>query len=175
MKKIILLIVFLIFMISCKKVSVSAAEMNPSELKDEILENGDRKSYINFEIFQNGKKIDKDFLSISLLMYEKYNYIKSLRSIYFAFIYKNNPNIPFMSGNINELFVKIPKKEQEIALNYLKIGLKKDDYSCIQELINHYKYIGETKKSSDLIIYQDKLVEENYKRIRDSINKKNPF
>lgn len=175
MKKIILLILFSIFTPSCKKVSISATEMDPVELKKEILENGNRQAYVNFFIYQGGKVIDKDFLSISIKTYKKYNYEEALSYIYLGYVYKYNPKIPFLTGNVNELFAKVPKKEHEEALNYLKIGKEKGNLTCIAHLIEYYDYIGELEKSKDLLVYKNKLIEINHKKINDSVNTLKPF
>ncbi len=150
-------------------------KLDTIELKNEILENGNRQAYVKFFIYQYKKEIDKDFLRISLDMYHKYNYNKALSDIYLGYIYKHNPKTPFLTGNVNELFVKIPKNEQEKVLNYLEIGVEKGEDACISHLIEYYDFIGETQKSKDLTIYQDKLFEDFKKRINDSISKSKIF
>lgn len=108
-------------------------------------------------------------------MYHDYNYEDVLSKIYLGYVYKNNPETPFLEGNVNELFIKIPKSEQEKALNYLEIGKGKGDITCIVHLKEYYAFIGETQKSKDLTIYQDKLFEDFKKRINDSISKSKIF
>jgi hypothetical protein len=164
MKQIIILILFSLLMFSCKKVSISAAEMNPVELKKEILESGNSQAYVKFVTYQYGKEIDKDFLYISMKMYHEHNYLNALSYIYLGYVYKHNPKIPFLTGNVNELFVKVPKKEQEEALNYLKIGKEKGNLTCIIHLKEYYNYIGEIQKSEELSIYQNKIMEEHKKK-----------
>lgn len=89
-------------------------------------------------------------------MYEKYKCNEALINIYHSYIYLNNPKIPFRSGNSYELINNLPNKEN--ALKYLKIGVSKGKFSCIKELSEYYKNIGENGKALELIKYEDYLI-----------------
>ena len=117
------------------------------------------------------KKMDEDFLDISILMYEKYHNTNALSNIYYAYIYKYNPNIPFFNGNKAEVFKNVPNKEQEIALKYLEIGVEKEDYACIESLSEYYLSIEKIDKSEELLKLQKDLIENHKKKVNDSLSK----
>lgn len=166
------LIIILLSLFSCiTRESTSVGDMNPEELKKEIRETGNVTSYNLLSMYYDDKKMDEDFLDISILMYEKYHNTNALSNIYYAYIYKYNPNIPFFNGNKAELFKKVPNKEQEIALKYLEIGVEKGDYACIESLSEYYLSIGKIDKSKELLKLQEDLIENHKKKVNDSLSK----
>ena len=171
MRKIFLLILITTSMFNCKEVSKSAGEMDPVELKEDVLKNGNKNSYLILSIYYCDKKMDNDFLDISILMYEKYNYTNALSDIYNAYIYKYNPETHFNNGDKAELFKKKKKKEQEKALKYLEIGVKKGNYACIESLSEYYLSIGKSEESEKLLKIQTELIIEHRKKVNDSLTK----
>jgi hypothetical protein len=169
---IIIVIIVILLFFSCKnKVSKTLDDMNPEVLKKEIINTGSIASFKLLSMYYDDKKMDEDFLDISILMYEKYNYTNALSNIYYAYIYKYNPNIPFYNGDKEQLFKNVPKKEQEIALKYLEIGVEKGDYACIESLSDYYLSIGKIDKSKELLKLQEDLVENHKKKVNDSLSK----
>jgi hypothetical protein len=82
---------------------------------------GDKNSYLFFTGWYRDKIMDKDYLDLSIMMYEKHHYDYALSNIYRAYIFKYNNAVPFSNDNLAELFKKVPKEEQLIALKYLKV------------------------------------------------------
>lgn len=168
---IIVLIIVILFFLSCKnEVSTTLDDMNPEELKKDIVNTGNTSSFNLLSMYYGDKKMDEDFLDISILMYEKYNYTNALSDIYNAYIYKYNPNILFLNGDKSELFKKIPKEEQERALKYLKIGVIKGDYACIESLSEYYLSIGKIDKSKELLKLQEDLIEKHKRKVNDTLS-----
>lgn len=168
----IIIIIIILLFFSCKnKISKTLDDMNPELLKKEIINTGSIKSFKLLSMYYGDKKMDEDFLEISILMYEKYNYTNALSDIYYAYIYKYNPNIPFYNGDKAQLFKKVPKKEQEIALKYLKIGVEEGDYACIESLSEYYLSIGKIYKSKELLKLQEDLIENHKKKVKDSLTR----
>ena len=166
----ILIIAILLFFRCQYKVTKTLDDMNPELLKKEIINNGRKSSYDLLSMYYDDKKMDEDFLDISILMYERYNYTKALSNIYFAYIYKYNPDIPFYSGDKAKLFKNVPEKEQEIALSYLKIGSSKEDYACIESLSDYYLSINKEEESKKILQRLDDLIVEHRRKVNDSIS-----
>ena len=152
------------------KETIPLDEANPELLKNEIRKSGNVDSYKKLTMYYVDKKMDPDFLEISILMYEKYKCIDALSIIYDAVIYKYNPEIPFYTGDKTALLSKVPINQKLIALHYLKIGLKIGDYSCIENLSEYYLSIGDYEKSRQLMKKIDSIVNIRRKYIKDSLN-----
>lgn len=76
---IIIVIIVILLFFSCKnKVSKTLDDMNPEVLKKEIINTGSIASFKLLSMYYDDKKMDEDFLDISILMYEKYNYTNAL-------------------------------------------------------------------------------------------------
>lgn len=174
-EKLYFFIIFFLIFLSCNKTrdSVSLHEKSPEKLKKEIISSGNVESYKLLSMYYGDKKMDEDFLGLSIMMYEKNNCIDALSNIYYAYIYKYNPNVPFFSGNETELFKNVPKKEQEIALKYLEIGYSKGDYPCMEALSDYYLSIGENNKSEQIIKKLDDLIIEHRKKVNDTLMGRN--
>jgi hypothetical protein len=146
--------------------------MSPEKLKKEIISSGNIESYKLLSMYYGEKKMDNDFLDLSIMMYEKHNCIDALSNIYDAFIYKYNANVPFLMGNKTDLFKNVPKKEQEIALKYLETGYSKGNYPCMEALSDYYLSVGENDKSEQILKKLDNLVIEHKKKVNDSLIRK---
>ncbi|MCB9202139.1 MAG: hypothetical protein H6604_03690 [Flavobacteriales bacterium] len=170
MKKILILLgLYLTF--GCQRTSVSVTEMDPNELKEKILKNGDEKSYTLLSMYYDDKLLDPEFLEISKMMYHKYNYTRALSDIFPAYVYTYNPNQPYDVYKAVSLLNNIPPDKQEEALNYLKIGVEKGDYSCIDNLSEYYLNKGDSVESKRLLEYKKRLVEERSRKIEDSLRR----
>lgn len=151
-------------------VSTSVHKMDPEKLKKAAIV-GDLKAYKMLGMYYNGKKMDEDFLSISKMMYEKYNQSIALNSIYMAYVYKYNQDVGFLKGNLAELFKNVPPDEQNEALKYLRKGVELGEYSCIEDLSDYYLSIGEPEKSKELLDLEDRLIEEHKQKVDDSLGR----
>jgi hypothetical protein len=154
-----------------KKPQKIISAKDKEKLKQEIINTGNTASFDLLSMYYGDKVMDEDFLSLSILMYEKYHYDKALSNIYYAYIYKYNPRTPFFSGDKAELFKKVPKEEQEIALKYLKIGLEKGDYASMECLFNYYLSIGDELKSKEVLLKKEESMIIDMGKVKDSLKK----
>ena len=165
----VLLLAILILLSRCTRNTKSPKEMDPQVLKNEILKNGDKKSFTLLFNHYVGKKMDDEFLNISKLMYHKYKINDVFSIIYDSYIYKYNQSIPFLKGSHVELIKNLPEVERDSALSYLKLGISIGDNSSIEYMAEYYLSIGEAIKSKELLEFQEQLILEHRKKINDSL------
>lgn len=155
---IITIISILCFASSCFE-SVNIDKMDINKLKRKIRQSGDDRSFMLLSLYYDVKILDDDYLDLALLMYHKYHNMNALIKIYEATIYRYNKNVPFGTGELEQLIKNVPKTEMNKALSYLEIVMAQNYSECFSQLSDYYLAIGNKAKS-------DKITEQSKEKLK---------
>lgn len=145
MKNLIIIIVFIF--LGCKEKQQPKKEMTEDikiylDDKYNAIQKGNEESYKRLSLFySNNPNYIYEFLSISIIMAEKYEVKSANFNVYYSLvkIYNNNKYTSYLFKNLNI-------QQREFAMYYLQRGVENKSIDCIVELARIYRYsIGYNK------------------------------
>lgn len=152
--------------------TINPQEMNIDSLRENIIKNKDITSFKYYYINQRGKSFQEDHIKLSEIIFNEYESDIALYFLIISYFKKYNTDFQISIKSNEKYFKNIPNEDLKILLNYINLGVVKQDLTCIQILSDYYKYEGDYEQARELEKSLENIIIKNRKKVNDSLRNK---